>query len=397
MLAPQIDIFGNLIRPKLSKKKLNRLISKSIVVPVKKAVDNKPIYIGLKFHIKPTSIVAIKVFDGAVYSRSPAQKKTNENLLNNSGKGRVSEQSKRKMKAAIDWLCSAAKNKRVYSVEHKKSFYFKVNFITLTFSSTGKVPNYRTVANELLNPFLAYARKYFHLNNYVWKLELTAAGIPHIHITTDTFINHKRLRTAWNRILEQHGYLDGYINKYYGISFDDYLNLYPLKGKAKIEDRRKAYEYGIATGWRSPNTTDIHSTKSINNMAAYMCAYMAKRSHAIASHKGRKRTVRIRGNTRVWSSSYALSSANKCSTHLWPNELHDNCTGLYSPHIKYKKIESEPNQFGRRSTIAEIFFVKPNQWSTIIKGELYRCYNNHLFNIRHNLADKIPDDYYILN
>ena len=120
------------------------------------------------------------------------QNKFNQiNLENNDHKGKLSRKAITGLRNSINWLCLAAKKKRVYVKKQDKNFYFKVNFITLTLPDTEEPISSQDLQTKLLNPWLTYMRKYHTLKNYVWRLEFQANGKLHIHISTDAFIHHK--------------------------------------------------------------------------------------------------------------------------------------------------------------------------------------------------------------
>jgi len=299
-----------------------------------------PIYTGQALYIKPTYVVSLPTFDTARRKRSISQRTAQSNLADNRQKGVLSQKAKARLKNAINWLCQSAKPKRVYDKRTKKSFYFKVNFITLTFQSQKNRSISNSEFKSCLNAFLAYARKYFYLKNYVWKIELHKSGQLHVHLTTDTFIHHKALRDAWNRIISKHGLLDEYFEKH---------------------------------GHYNANSTDVHSVIKIKDMASYMVKYMAKDSGLSESFKGR-----------IWGCNYALSDSSKCQLYLDPPECEYEMTPLMDSNIQWKDILSKPSQAGTTKKLGEIFFMDGKLWRGMIQGKLKEAYNNHLSKIRSN-------------
>src|SRR2546422_4466397 len=91
-----------------------------------------PHYIGDNVYIRPTYFVIKSEYSGLSGRRSLRQKTSEVNLKDNSTKGFLSMKAKSKMKNALNWLHVSAKYKAVYSKREQKSFWFKVNFITLT-------------------------------------------------------------------------------------------------------------------------------------------------------------------------------------------------------------------------------------------------------------------------
>lgn len=345
------------------------------------------IYLGKEFSIQPNYIFARNVWDGSGGYRSLAQLETKDNLKNNTHKGIISAQSIKKMRQAINWLTAAAVNKHVFDAKTQKSYYFKTNFITLTVPAEGNILPYKQFHKLLLNPFLTYARKYFAMVNFVWKLEMSSSGIPHVHITSDTFINHARLRRAWNKILASRGLIDGYTAKYINMPFSQYVSIRKPINEDEYVQVQSAYVKGCADKWSNPNSTDVHSTKGVRNLAAYLCSYLTKNKSKYASNKGRVKSLRLRGRVRVWGCSYSLSQNNKCKVHLFPNEIGQETKGLYSKFIDYLPIEGPVRSAGLPSIVGEIFFFASDKWASVIKGVLYDKFKNHILKIRHKTAD----------
>lgn len=264
----------------------------------------------------------------------------------------MSEQSQRKVKSAINWLIASAKYKRVYSKELDKAFFFKVNFITLTLPDTNVPVSDAFLKKKLLNPWLVYARKYFYLSNYVWKVERHKSGKLHIHITSDTFIHHKRLRWSWNRLLKRNGLID---------------------------------EFAKEHGHYDPNSTDVHSVHKVKNLGAYLAKYMAKSESDEGIISGRQ-----------WGCSYQLSQQSKCCIEIMPDELSDEMRWLDCAEIDYKPIEVEKGTFKDRVRIGEVYFIKKGQWETLAKGMIKDAYRKHLIKIRSNLPSDVPEGYYVL-
>lgn len=171
--------------------------------------------------------------------------------------GQVSANSRRKIRTAIDWLIEAADEKLLYSKKHKSFYKWKINFATLTLPTQGELDDKQV--KRIVNAWLQYAKYAFGLRSYIWKAEPQKRGVIHIHITSDCFMWHKTVRQSWNKLLRK---------------------------------------YQLLNGHEDPNSTDIHSTYKVKNMAAYLCKYFTK-----ADSDGR-----VIGG-RLWSCSRTLSNA----------------------------------------------------------------------------------------
>lgn len=357
-----------------------------------------PVYIGQNLYIKPSYVVSIPEFYSENKGMSAEAMENQKNLLENNRKGKLSRKAVQGLRNSINWLCLAAKEKHVFERKTQKSFKFKVNFVTLTLPDTKAPIQSPELQKQLLNPFLTYMRKYHSLKNYVWRLEFQANGKLHVHLTTDTFLHLTAIRETWNRLLDKHGYLDLYYKKH---------------------------------GHKNPNSTDVHATKKIKNLAGYLSKYMSKKNSfyeyppkkiqeqinntimaglgekalkpLIAKlAKARKHKVKPLGaldykawyfqrlnfwnspfnprpiKGRIWSCNYELSKANKTVLHLpQPDVGHLRC--LMNSEIQYKELYTLPpkeldprfpitDPRNQPRKIGEVYFLKAKDWLTKIDG-----------------------------
>ncbi len=300
---------------------------------------SNPVYhTAFNIYIKPTYIVTMPEYSGLSGIRSAKSKENEKNLSDNKHKGQLSKKSMSKLRNAINWLIASAKYKRVFSKADNKNFWFKVNFVTLTVppQSSGVVSE--ALFKKVLHSWIVYAQKYFYLKNYVWKIETHEDGRLHVHVCTDTFIHHGKLREKWNNTLDHYGLLDHHFQKF---------------------------------GNKTPNSTDVHAARKVNDLAAYICEYMVKKNALPDGYKGR-----------IWSCNYELSHSNQCSLNIDPTEMAECMQSLSNSAIRYSKLEGPPNSLGERKKIGEIFFVNTDNWSRIIKGKIKEKYDNHRFYIR---------------
>lgn len=200
-------------------------------------------------------------------------------------------------------------------------------FVTLTLQSQQEHTD-TEITQYLINPFLAYARKYFGVRYYIWKKELQKNGNLHFHFVCDRYIDHEYLRRTWNRICNRGAvsgvktpfrYVDNYtanMLKLYGNGFDfkavkEMFEKSPWTAQ-EADDARKDFEakkgrditpaeydkifndivakkfgraydlYNIemkkpaADRWRNPNSTDISAVSNPRLVAAYVGKYLTK-------------------------------------------------------------------------------------------------------------------------
>lgn len=327
-----------------------------------------------ELHIQPTYAVYIPQRDYTNHVKTEAQKQNEQNLTDNTHEGQLSRKAVRRLTNAVNWLVASARKQYVYDKSSNKRYSFKVNFVTLTLPSLNHGISDHKFKSVLLHNFINTCRYKFGMKNFIWKVEAQANGNIHAHFTTDTFIHWKDLRRVWNRILVKHGAMDEYTQKHSKMTFEDYVSTYDSKGERDITQLRRAFEAGVQSNWQDPNSTDVHAVWKIKDLAAYLAKYMGK---------GEDDRRNISG--RLWGCSYNLSAANKLVVEVHSYADNDLVEPLCQPQIKFKPIESVDKLTGKVFQFGEIFFLKLSDWGTLIKGRLLDFYNQHRFNIRHNI------------
>lgn len=177
------------------------------------------------------------------------------------------------------------------------------------------------------------------LKNYVWKVETQANGNIHAHITSDCFIHYSYIRSSWNSLLIKNGLMKDFASKH---------------------------------GHSDPNSTDVTAVNSIKNLAAYLAKYFSKSD---AERRG------VSG--RLWSCSYSLSDSNVCNVICPPDDDDNILRPIVDSNIECIKVESEPNQFGRRRHLASVYIMRPNVWDSISGSAIHDNYTQRLLEIRH--------------
>jgi len=128
-----------------------------------------------------------------------------EKRLANKANNDLSKKSTGRLSTALNWLIYFSPGQPVYSRSDDKTFYVKMNFITLTLPSM-QIHSDDYIKVRMLQPFLRWIKRSHGAINYVWKAESQDNGNIHFHITTNTFIHWKSIRKKWNEILASHGY-----------------------------------------------------------------------------------------------------------------------------------------------------------------------------------------------
>ncbi len=304
---------------------LKRIKTKALAKSVTYAItSSRPEYIGQNVYIRPSYIVSLPEYSGITRNLSRAFIENQKNLADNTHAGLISRKAVSKMKNAVNWLLCSAKPKDVYHREKDMWFKFKINFITLTLPDTSTEVTDEQFKEKLVQPFLAYCRKYYGLGNYVWKLEFQGNGKLHLHLVTETFIHHAKMRKCWNTILGHNGLLADFYLKF---------------------------------GHANPNSTDVHSVKKIKNLAGYLAKYMSKQSEDLIKIKGR-----------IWGCSEQLSRANTTRVFIDRNACHEMLRPLMSPRIDYKAIMGKAELLQIPKKLGELFFLKFENWQHDITG-----------------------------
>lgn len=208
--------------------------------------------------------------------------------------GKISIHARRKVNKAVNYLMFMANDKYLPDTAHGKQYNFKLAFITLTLPST-QVHDDNEVKADLLNQFMVECRHVWNVRNYIWRAEKQKNGNIHFHILVDRFVPWSELRDRWNRICNKKGYVDRYRDQMRSFHSNGFQVRQDLLKNWEYKKQVKAYREGKANDWNSPNSTDIHSLRRINRVAAYILKYMTKDDDA----------GEIKG--RMWGCNFELS------------------------------------------------------------------------------------------
>jgi hypothetical protein len=151
----------------------------------------------------------------------------------------------------------------------------RVSLLTLTLSGC-QFTSDNDIKKFMLNQFFVELRKKYKNFIYLWRQEFQKNGNIHFHILLNKYVALDYVRALWNRIQFKCGYLKEYTEKHAGITFKDYLTLYPPNDGYSKEKRYIAWIKGTKCGWSQPNSVDLHSLKSVNNTYAYITKYLTK-------------------------------------------------------------------------------------------------------------------------
>lgn len=189
---------------------------------------------------------------------------------------KISEQSHKTIMQKINWLYFLAKSKSVKTLSGKEIYNFKINFITLTLPAMQIHPT-AVVTQKCLNQFLTEIKKFYNIDNLVWRLEFQGNGNVHYHIVTDTYIDYYIVLKHWNRITNKLGYVDRYAEKHSKMSLNEYVQTYNKGGEIDFATMKNRYIKGRSFNWRVPNSVDVKCVTSGKQIAFYISKYFSKK------------------------------------------------------------------------------------------------------------------------
>lgn len=132
-------------------------------------------------------------------------------LKNNDTKGLISKKAGKSINRKLSWFAKLSQ-KRQRTTSNGLVVKNTLSFVTLTLSSK-QVHDDTFIKNRMLNAFLVDIRRRFFVTSYFWRAEAQVNGNIHFHIVINRYIHKTHIRTIWNRIQKENGYLTEYISK----------------------------------------------------------------------------------------------------------------------------------------------------------------------------------------
>lgn len=148
-------------------------------------------------------------------------------------------------------------------------------FCTLTLCST-QMHDDNYIKRHGLNRFLQECKRAFGVQTFFWRGEPQRNGNLHFHILFAQELPWEWIRSTWNNILSDMGYLQIYKSRQEAVHAEGFKPSTNPNDKRTIAQQVKAYRDGLACGWSNPNSTDIHRLQKTKNAAAYVCKYVSK-------------------------------------------------------------------------------------------------------------------------
>lgn len=231
-----------------------------------------------------------------------------------SANGLISNTARKKISTALDYLLLMSSEKKIKIHKLNKTVKFRICFVTLTLPSD-QIHSDNEIKVTCMNSFLIELTRFYQVKNYIWRAEKQKNGNIHFHIILDKFILYNELRKRWNRIINKLGYVDRYAATQKEWHKNGFRPRPWLYDHWPIKEQYKAYLFGVKTDWRSPNSTDIHKTKYINNVKAYVCKYMVKDPNFEASASPEeKQKLLCKG--RIWACNQELSDIKNAREYI---------------------------------------------------------------------------------
>ena len=257
-----------------------------------------------------------------------------EHLLNStrSAQGHVSPIAKRKLKKALNYFLFISDEKTVHLNYSGRKFKFKLAFVTLTLPSE-QIHSDNEIKAKCLNSYLIELKKFYKVHNYIWRAEKQKNGNIHFHLLIDKFIPYQEIRDRWNRVINKLGYVDRYRENQINFFQNGFRIRTELLKTWPADKQRQAYKRGAKLHWNSPNSTDIHSIRNIQNIKLYISKYLTKEKNNNEVAQDNIDEVIAQGG-RIWGCNYELSNIKGAQTIL-DNDLKDEIDRLAdNPGVK---------------------------------------------------------------
>lgn len=177
--------------------------------------------------------------------RTAKQIEAEKHLKDNDTKGLISAKAGKSINRKLSWFAKMSQ-KKVRTTSNGLVVKNNLSFITLTLSSK-QIHDDQFIKNKMLNAFLVDIRRRFFVTSYFWRAEAQINGNMHFHIVINRYIHKTHISTIWNRIQQEHGYLNDYI---------------------------------VAKGHNKAPSTEIKAVYKCKNISGYLSKYCTKNLNA---------------------------------------------------------------------------------------------------------------------
>jgi hypothetical protein len=126
------------------------------------------------------------------------------------------------------------------------------------------------------------------------------------------------------------------------MTFEHYYNKFGKYSKKPFEEVKNYYIRERQSGWKNPNSTDIHAVGKINNITNYVMKYITKsvdeqkKFNNLTPEEREKLTV----EGRIWGASDQLRDVKSFELVIWDKES-GNLAEIYENRRKMDEINQE--------------------------------------------------------
>src|SRR5690625_1479962 len=165
---------------------------------------------------------------------------------------------------------------------------------------------------------------------------------------------------------------------------NEYANILKQERTNYKKSIKKAYDYGIETDWKNPNSTDVKLIRNPEVAAAYISKYLSK-NEAEENETGIKADSRKNLNGRLWFQSRSLSRLRKI-TVKYNSKIYSIFTFLRNSKRTYKitgdwftKVIFKAHEFGENLNdyLKRIFLTNAYLSSYPFPKEFHESYYHH--------------------
>lgn len=217
----------------------------------------------------------------------------------------LSKAAKKKLYNAINWLVYNSAPRKIQYNGNRSVHNFQVSFVTLTLP-VKQFHSSAEIKEKCLNRFFVDLRAKYNIKNYIWKAEFQKNGNIHFHVTLDKFVHYMALRQVWNVAIEVLGYVSKYQSKFINLTFEQYVTK-RVFNSASEEQIRSAYNFGVESAWKKPNTTDVKKVRNVRQLAGYLTKYMAKGLVSNSKPTAAQKKAVKEFSGRIWFCSTSIS------------------------------------------------------------------------------------------
>jgi hypothetical protein len=286
-------------------------------------------------------IVYHKGNGGAKHDLTDAQKEGLKKGTAGNYNGEMSSETKRMIKKLLDtWTTQVISMKKMFIEKYKES-RINLTFVTLTLPSK-QIHTDNEIKRECLDKFIQICSKKYYFFEYFWRAEKQKNGNVHFHIITNYYMNHQWIMATWNKCIEKLGYVSAYSLKMKKLSWEKYYAQYGKYSKKPLDKIKSYYAEQRRTGWKQPNSTDIHAIGKIKNITAYVMKYVTKSASDAKGYEklSEEEKNKLKVDGRIWGCSDSIRKLKHYELVLWDKDRNSK-EPIWDNRIKYEEIVDE--------------------------------------------------------